>query len=124
MSKKDDWLDDIKKQLDLLKDTLSEKNYKNYKLHLLRCLAERITQFYDECGQCQIFQQDVFALTQDVGNLVHLSDKQRQKSYFKSMDKIVNHLQKQHKLVNEGYYMGIGIAIGSGIGVALGAALK
>ena len=39
------------------------------------------------------------------------------------MDKITNHLQKQHKLVTDGYYMGIGVAIGSGIGVALGAVM-
>ncbi|MFC1955811.1 hypothetical protein ACFLWZ_04705 [Chloroflexota bacterium] len=124
MNNKSDWLDGIKKQVNMLKDTLSEKYFKKYKLYLLLCLAERVTQFYDECGQCQIFQQDLSALIEDVGNLTQLADKERQKSYFKSMDKITNHLQKQHKLVNEGYYMGIGIAMGSGIGVALGVALE
>ena len=124
MSNKNDWLDDIKRQANLLKHTLSEKDHKKYKLRLLLCLAERISQFYDECGQCQLFQKDISDLIQDVGNLVQLADKERQKSYFKSIDKITNHLQKQHKLVNEGYYMGFGIAIGSGIGVALGAALE
>ena len=124
MSNKSGWLDDIKKQISLYKDTLSEKDYKKCKLHLLLCLAERVAQFSPECGQCQMFQQDIATLAQDVGNLIHLADKPGQKSYFRSMDKISNHLQKQHKLVNEGYYMGIGIAIGSGIGVALGAALE
>ena len=124
MSNRNDWLDDINRQIILYKDTLSEKEYKKYKLRLLLCLAERVAQFSHECGQCQMFQQDISTLVQDVGNLIHLTDKQRQKVYFKSMDKITNHLQKQHKLVNEGYYMGIGIAIGSGIGVALGAALE
>jgi len=124
MKNKSDWLDGIKKQIDLLRDTLSERDYKKYKLRLLLCIAERVTQFYPECGQCQIFQQDISALIQDIGNLVQLADKERQKSYFKSMDKITKHLQKQHKLVNEGYYMGIGTAIGAGIGVALGAILE
>lgn len=124
MTNKNEWLDGIKKQLNLLKDTLSERDYKKYKLRLLLCLAERVTQFFDECGKCQIFQKDISALIQDVGNLVQLSDKQRQKSYFKSMDNITNHLQKQHKLVNEEYYMAIGIAIGAGFGVALGVAFE
>ena len=124
MNNKSDWLDSIKKQIALLKDTLSEKNYKKYKLSLLLCIAERVTQFYPICGQCQILQQDISTLTQDVGNLVQLADKERQKSYFRTIDKISKHLQKQHKLVNEGYYLGIGMAIGSGIGVALGAALE
>jgi len=124
MNSKSDWLNSIQKQIALLKDTLSEKDYKKYKLRLLLCIAERVTQFYPTCGQCQIFQQDISTLIQDVGNLTQLADKERQKSYLKSIDKITNHLQKQHKLVNEGYYIGIGMAIGSGIGVALGAALE
>ena len=124
MKNKSDWLNGIMRQVDLLRDTLSERDYKKFKLRLLICLAERVTQFYGECGQCQIFQQEISVLVQDVGNLVQLADKERQKSYFKSMDKVTKHLQKQHKLVNEGYYIGIGMAIGSGIGVALGAALE
>jgi len=123
MNNKSDWLEGTKRQVDLLRGTLSERDYKKFKLRSLICFAERVTEFYVECGQCQIFQKDISALIQDVGNLVQLADKERQKSYFKSMDKISNHLQKQHKLVNEGYYMSIGIAIGSGIGVALGAAM-
>jgi len=124
MSNKSDWLADIKKRITVYEDTLNEKEYKKYRLRRLVCLAERVAQFSPECGQCQMFQQDIATLVQDVGSLIHLTDKPRQKVYFRSMDKITNHLQKQHKLVNEGYYMGIGIAIGSGIGVALGAALE
>ena len=124
MNSQSDWLNSIQKQIDTLKDTLSEKHYKKYKLRLLLCIAERVTQFYPVCGQCQIFQKDITTLVQDIGNLTQLPDKNRQKSYFKTIDKVTNHLQKQHKLVNEGYYIGIGMAIGSGIGVALGAALE
>jgi len=124
MNSKSDWLNSIKKQIDLLKGTSSEKDYKKYKLRLLLCIAERVARFYPECGQCQIFQQDISTLVQDIGNLTQLPDKDRKKSYFKTIDNITKHLQKQHKLVNEGYYIGIGMAIGSGIGVALGAALE
>jgi hypothetical protein len=38
------------------------------------------------------------------------------------MDRIIGYLQKEHKLVKEGYYIGSMTAIGSGPGVALGAA--
>src|SRR4030042_4615528 len=124
MTNKNDWLDGIKNQINLLKGTLSERAYKKYKLRLLLCIAARVAQFYDECGICQLFQQGISALIQDTGDLVQFADKERQKSYFKSMDKIINHLQKQHKLVPEGYYMVMGIAIGTGFGVALGTALQ
>lgn len=123
MKNKNDWLNDITKQINLLHDTLSVKDYKKYKLRLVLCLVERITQFYDECGQCQTFHKELSDLLQEVSNLAHLPDKQRQKSYLKSVDKVSNHLQKQHKLVKEGYYTGLGISIGSGLGVALGAAM-
>ena len=52
-----------------------------------------------------------------------MPDKERRKSYLKTINNIVKHLQKQHKLVTEGQYIGIGLAIGVGIGTALGVAL-
>ena len=124
MANTNEWLNSIKDQINTLKSTLSEADYKKYKLSLILCIAERVAQFGYECGQCQLFKHDIPTLIQGIGNLIQMHDKERQKSYFKSIDRITNHLQKQHKLVNEGYYMGIGIAIGSGIGVALGVALE
>jgi hypothetical protein len=123
MNIKYNWYDDISKQIDQLKLTLNEKDYKKYKLGMLLCLAERIAEFSPECGQCQIFQQDISTLTQDVGNTIQLADKGKRKAHLKTINDITNHLRKQHKLVTEGYYMGIGIAIGTGLGVALGAAM-
>lgn len=116
--------EDIQKQANLLKSRLSEKDYKKYKVPLLLCLAERVTEFKDVCSQCQLLQQEISTLIQDLGNLVQFESKDRRKSYYKSVKKIVNHFKKEHKLVEKGYYIGIGIAIGSGIGVALGSAFE
>lgn len=118
-----DWYESIAKEVNVLKDTLNEKDYKKYKLNLLLCVAKRIAEFSPECGQCQLLRQDVTTLVHDVGNLVQMTDREKRKTYFKSVKRIVGHLQKQHKLVTEGYYMGIGVAIGTGIGVALGIAM-
>jgi len=123
MNSRSDWYDDIAKQINQLKDTLSEKDYKKYKLRLLLCVAERIAEFSPECGQCQIFQQDISTLTQDVSNIIQVADRDKRKAHLKTINGIVGHLRKQHKLVTEGYYMGIGMSIGTGIGVALGAAM-
>ena len=123
MNSKSNWYDGIAKQINQLKDTLSEKDYKKYKLSLLLCVAERIAEFSPECGQCQIFQQDISTLTQDVGNIIQIADKDKRKAHLKTINRMIGHLRKQHKLVTEGYYMGIGIVFGSSIGVALGAAM-
>jgi len=118
-----DWYDGIAKQINQLKETLSERDYKKYKLSLLLCVAERVAEFSSECGQCQLFQQDISTLTQDVGNIIQIDDKDKRKAHLKTINRMIGHLRKQHKLVTHGYYMGIGVAIGSAIGVALGAAL-
>jgi len=117
-----DWYDGITKQINLLRETLSPQDYRRYKLGTLLCLAERVDQFSPDCGQCQIFQQDMETLIQDVGNIRQLPSKESRKQYFKSINSIIGHLQRQHKLVTEGYYTGICMAMGSGIGVAIGAA--
>ena len=123
MNARNSWYDSIAKQIDQLKVTLSEKYYKKYKLRMLLCIADRVAEFSPECGQCQIFQQDISTLTQDVHNIIQLADKQKKKTHLKTIDNIVKHLRKQHKLITEGYYVGICMAIGAGLGVALGAAM-
>ncbi|MFC1978201.1 hypothetical protein ACFLWS_08105 [Chloroflexota bacterium] len=121
MNSKGSWYDGIAKQINQLKDTLSEKDYKKYKLRLLLCVAERMAEFSPECGQCQLFQQDISTLTQNVGNLVQVGDRDKRKAHLKTINRMIGHLRKQHKLVTEGYYMGIVMVFGSAIGVALGA---
>jgi len=116
------WYDGIVKEINLHKDILSKKDAKKYKLDLLLRIAGRVDSFLSHCGQCQIFQQDITQLTQDLGYIVH-TPKEKRKGYFKKINSIIKHLQKHHKLVTEGHYIGIGMAIGVGIGTAIGAVL-
>jgi len=117
------WLGDVTKQIDHLKETSDRHTYRRYKIDMLKCLSNRIEQYSSQCGQCQMFKQDITTLVQDASNLAQMPSKEGRKQYFKSMNNIIGHFQKQHKLVNEGYYIGIGIAIGTSIGVAIGAAM-
>jgi len=117
-----DWYYGIEKRINWQKDTLSEKDYQKYKLDLLLCLAGRVDSFSALCAECQTRKQEITTLTNDLANLFLMS-KDAKKSYFKAIGDITKHLQKQHKLVTEGQYIGIGMTIGAGIGVALSAAL-
>ena len=123
MGSQRDWYERIAKQIDQLKLKLSEKDYKKYKLSTLLCIAERIAEVSPECGQCQIFQQDISTLAQDTANIIQLADRRARKAYFKTIESISEHLRRHHNLVTEGYYIVIGIAIGSGLGVAIGTVL-
>ncbi len=86
-------------------------------------MARRVAEFYDECGECQLFQQEITAYVNELGNMVHLADNVRRKKYAKRLKQTVRHLQNQHKLVPKGHYIGIWMSIGTGIGVAIGAAM-
>ena len=118
-----DWYNRVVKEISLYQDTLSKKDSKKYKLDLLLRIAKRLDDFSGYCGECQAFQQEVTGLTQELGNLIQMPDKERRKSYFKMINNIIKHLQKHHKLVTKGQYVGIGLLIGVGVSTALGAAL-
>jgi hypothetical protein len=49
--------------------------------------------------------------------------KDKRKYYFKTIDSMIRHLQKQHHLVMEGQYLGIWMSIGTALGLAIGAVL-
>jgi len=123
MEVQSDWYNHIIKEISPYKNTLSKKDYKKYKLDLLLRVAKRVDDFSSTCGECQLFQPEITSLTQGLGNLVQIPSKEERKSYFKTINNIVKHLQRQHKLVTEGQYIGIGLAIGVGIGTVLGVAL-
>jgi len=117
------WYDKISKEISLHQDNLSKKEAKKYKLDLLLRVAKRVADFSPECGGCQLFQQEITTFTQDLGNLVQMTDKRKRQSYLKTINKTVKHLQSEHKLITKGQNFGLWIAIGSGIGVALGAGM-
>ena len=120
------WHGDITKVINSYQDTLSKPDQKKYKLDFLLRLTGRVAEFSAYCGECQLLQQEISTLTQNLSNLVYLpkpAAKAARKSYFGTIKQITQHLQKKHKLVTEGYYKGICMAIGPVIGVAIGAAL-
>ncbi len=125
MEARSDWYNRIVKEIGSHKDRLTEKEQKKYKLDLLLRIAGRVDSFYSLCGQCQLFQQDITQLTQDLSYLLQTPNpsKEDRKSYSRKLNSIVKHLQKEHKLVNEGQYAGMWIGIGTAIGVTIGAAI-
>lgn len=123
MNTRSDWYNDTVKKIDELKNTLSQKEYRRFRLDLLSCVADRVDQFSSECTQCMSFRQDVTRLVADAGNLAQTGDREGRKSYYRDMNRIIGHLQRQHKLVTEGYYVGLWMAIGTAIGVAMGAGM-
>ena len=115
-----DWYHRTTRDIESQKTILSQKEVKKCKLDPLLRLAGRVDSFTATCGECPNFQAEITRLTTSLGDVLLLSKEER-KSYSRSINKIIKHLQKEHKLITEGYYAGTGIAIGTGIGTALGA---
>ena len=120
-----DWYNRTVKEINLHQDTLGKKDSKKYKLDLLLRIVRRVDDFSSYCGECQLFQQEITKLTQDLDYLLQMPNpnKEARKSYNRTINSMVKHLQKQHKLVSAGQNIGIWMAIGTGLGVAIGAAL-
>ncbi len=119
-----DWYNRIDKEINRHKDTLSKKDSKKYKLDLLLRVARRVNDFSAYCGECQAFKGEITGLVTELGNLVQLPDSnEKRKSYSKTINNMVKHLQKTHKLVSAGQNIGIWMAIGTGVGIAIGIAI-
>ena len=115
------WHKETIEKISTYQGSLSKKGQKRFQLDLLARVTRRVAEFHDECGECQLFQQEITAYVNDLGNMVHLDDNVRRKKYGKRLKQMVRHLQGQHKLVPKGHYVGIWTSIGTGIGVAIGA---
>jgi hypothetical protein len=120
MNVKSKWYDDIAKQVNQLKNTLSEKDYKRYRLNLLIGLAQRVDELSPTCKHCYFFKQAISTLEQNVSNLILLADKDGMKAHLLTITIIISHLKKQHKLVEEGHYTNLLYPLGATIGVVLG----
>ena len=114
------WHEDTTKLINSHKDSLDKKEIKKYKLDLLLRIAGRLAEFSPECGQCQIFQQEITTFVQELSYLIQSPQKEGRKRYFRTINRIIKHFQHEHKLVKSGQYVGLWMAIGSGIGVAIG----
>jgi hypothetical protein len=116
------WYNDIVKEIDKHKGRFIRRDYKKYKLDLLLRVAKRVASFSVDCSECQNFQIELKKLAESLGNLIQ-SSKEERKSYFRTIDNVIKHLQKSHELIVEEQNLEIWIAIGVTIGIALGSSL-
>jgi hypothetical protein len=122
MKARSEWYGHVEKEVGRYRESLSQKDYKKYRLDMLVRVAGRVDDFSATCGECQILKQDITTLLQDLNYVSGMSAaREKRRIYLKKIDNIIKHLKKKHRLVNEGEYMGIWTAMGTAIGVAIGA---
>ena len=114
-----DWYNQTIKELNLYKDSFSQKDSKKYKLDLLLRITTRVDSFGPACGACQLFQRQITQLAENLGDLSQLSREER-KHYFKVIRDMVKHLKQHHKLITERHNIGIWIVVGAALGIVIG----
>lgn len=111
------------KDFEELKAAMDVKTAKSFNMELLERIIKRVDSFAPECQECSKALKE---LEEHINRL-----KGKQGSYDKNdfkensikMNNIISHLQKQHKLITEGSYLGIYMCFGISIGLLFGLAL-
>lgn len=110
----------LHKKIEEIRLTVDEKAA--LKLELDKCIriVKRLGSFSNDCEECQQhlneFDNQLTEILERKGEIT----KDDFKEHYKTKEKITSHIQKQHKLIPEGYYMGVYMSLGISIGLLFG----
>lgn len=110
--------DKLLKTLDRLMLELDDKQVKSLELDMLKRIAIRLQSF--ECSECEDNLPRLGEYVRYLDENRDSLDKKELKEYRKNIELIKAHLQKEHGLVPEGYYMSIYMSLGMSIGLVFG----
>lgn len=114
------WYQHVSSELENHRAALDDKRARRYNLELLRRIAWHVDRFAGTCGVCEGLKQDVMSVLAELDTLVREPSRSHESTYRRARRAVSEHLKKDHKLAEPGYYTGIGGVIGTGAGVVLG----
>jgi len=106
-------------QLKELTEELGIKQAKRLDTARLERIINRLASFAD-CQECNSFLSEWSTRIVNLKSKVGLLEKQDIKEYQGLVNRVISHLQKEHKLVVENFYMGTYMSLGIAIGYAVG----
>ena len=112
------WSRKIQTEIDEQIEKIHKRDYKFYKIDRLERMVERVDEFSNECSECITIKKDIEDITPKISYyLAGASDLRAE--YEKRNEKIVKHLQKEHKLAYKDFfassYSFIGLLVGTTI---------
>ena len=121
-------LDEAKNSLIILTTSLKEDSdtimSRTLSLELFERCVKRIFEFSDSCTECESFVYETNKILKKLENSPGEIKKPLLEEHRLNLRKIINHLQKEHKLVRDGQffelYMPTGIALGLPFGLLIG----
>ncbi len=121
-------LEESKKNLLQLTESLIEKSDSKKSRTLIldffeRCV-KRIVEFSEDCTECENFVYETDKIVRKIENSPDEIQKPLLEQHKLNLRKIINHLQREHKLVREGQffelYMPTGLTLGLPFGLLMG----
>jgi F0F1-type ATP synthase assembly protein I len=108
----------ILEKIDGLNDEIDDKQAKTLELDLLKRITIRLHSF--DCTECANYLSEMCEYIDYLDENKNSLEKQKLKDYRKIIEEIKTHLQKEHGLIPEGYYLSIYMSIGMSIGLVFG----
>lgn len=103
-----------------LRTEIDDKKAKKLNLVLLERVVKRVNSFSEGCEECKKYLIELNNHIENIINNHKNSEKIDFKEYRHKMNITISHLQKEHKLVPENYYMGAFMSVGISIGFIFG----
>jgi len=113
----EDRIEFVKTILKKLRDTVSKERLKQLDLDKCERAVEKLSIFSESCEECQYY---LLELEEYFIQLEANQDETDFKQHKQFIYGITSHLQKNHKLLPEGYYLSIFMSLGMSIGVVFG----
>ena len=103
-----------------LTEQADQKTAKYLNLKQLERILLRFEELSGECEDCNKLEKELLELTDRMKASALPPDKSLTREYQSKVQEIINHLYKAHKLLQEGYYLGMFMGLGLCMGVSFG----
>jgi len=113
------WYESIEKEINSLKEKMSEEDYNYYGLGLLLQAAKRVDDFSSECEECDSIKEKITSILACISNWPKTT-KEEKENYIQVFRSITEHLKKQHNLRQKGWPLWILTIIGGLLGALPG----
>jgi hypothetical protein len=110
----------VKTMISRVRGAVSKKTMSKLDLDKCERIVERIGTFSASCEGCHQHLLEVKNHFTELETNVDRIEETTFKRHRQLINHIISHLQKEHKLIAEGYYLAIFMSIGMSIGVAFG----
>jgi hypothetical protein len=115
-----DKIENLNRIVSSLKHKCDNKDEKKLKINLLVRCVKRIIDFSGECNECRNLIIEMEEIIVKLNSSFNSVDRVIYKDYQSMLKRIVSHMQKNHKLVSDGYYVGMYMSLGIALGLPLG----